>query len=133
VSDRGTCAHVRGLGVWVPPFWLLTLRACGCSADLSGQCYPARIARKWGDRVIEEFTAQARREESLGMPVMPFMKNLTRPLDRARLQLRFVNQVVLPLWTAMNDLLHGLAVPVDNLCVHAVVAPELCWKRACVF
>ena len=67
------------------------------------------------------------------MPVMPFMKNLTRPLDRARLQLRFVNQVVLPLWTAMNDLLHGLAVPVDNLCVHTLVAPELCWKRACVF
>lgn len=86
-------------------------------ADLSGQCYPARIARKWGDRVIQEFTAQARREEELGLPVMPFMQNLTRPLDRARLQLRFVNQVVLPLWTAMNELLHGLAVPVDNLYV----------------
>ena len=90
---------------------------CTSSADLSGQCYPARIARKWGDRVIQEFTAQARREEELGLPVMPFMQNLTRPLDRARLQLRFVNQVVLPLWTAMNELLHGLAVPMDNLCV----------------
>ena len=40
----------------------------------------------WEERISQEFDAQAKEEESLGLPVMPFMQNLSDGVHRSKLQ-----------------------------------------------
>jgi calcium/calmodulin-dependent 3',5'-cyclic nucleotide phosphodiesterase len=41
------------------------------AADLSNPCRGFAVARRWADRVLEEFFAQGDREAQLGLPVSP--------------------------------------------------------------
>lgn len=85
------------------------------AADLSGQAYPPAVARQWGERVVREFREQAAKERRHGLPVAPFMAELDTPSQVAKLQLSFIDNVVLPLWEAVSELLPGLRDPLDNL------------------
>ncbi len=61
-------------------------------ADLSAQVFPYDIACAWGARVIAEFQAQARLEDTAGPGVVqptPYMHGLDSELSQARLQLGF--------------------------------------------
>ncbi len=68
-------------------------------ADLSNPAYPHfEMTRQWCFRVCEEFSKQAALEESMGLPVTPFMEGLSSERNIAKLQIGFVNYVILPLW-----------------------------------
>jgi hypothetical protein len=52
----------------------------------------------WEERISQEFDAQAKEEESLGLPVMPFMQNLSDGVHRSKLQVNFIQFVLEPWW-----------------------------------
>jgi hypothetical protein len=62
-------------------------------ADLGGQTAPWNIAAKWGEMVIQEFSAQSGAEEELGLPKSPFMVGLDDEYTRTRLQGNFITYV----------------------------------------
>jgi hypothetical protein len=68
-------------------------------ADLSNPVYPTfEMTKQWCFRVCEEFSQQARLERDIGLPVTAFMEGLTSEYNIAKLQIGFVNYVILPLW-----------------------------------
>jgi hypothetical protein len=52
------------------------------SADLSGQVFPTPVAKVWEENISREFEAQAKKEKTKGIPVAPFMQNLSDPILR---------------------------------------------------
>ncbi|KAA0148547.1 hypothetical protein FNF29_06605 [Cafeteria roenbergensis] len=78
------------------------------AADVSGQVQPWRLASRWSDLVSEEFAAQVRREESVGLPATPFMANLGSLAARAELQANFCSYVLLPMWRPLSETNAGL-------------------------
>jgi hypothetical protein len=68
------------------------------TGDLSGQAVPLRLALKWGDRVIEEFKEQARKETLRGLTVAPFMINLESPSRAANVQKGYIDFILKPWW-----------------------------------
>ena len=80
------------------------------SADLSNPTNPKfDMTRQWCHRVCEEFSRQAVKEKSLGLPVSPFMEGLNTEQDIAKLQIGFVNYVILPLWKVVGVLFPNAA------------------------
>lgn len=73
------------------------------TADISGQLLTQELALKWGDGCVAEFRAQSEKEKSLGLPVTAFMSGLESDLQKYRLQLGFINNIAIPLWTAMAE------------------------------
>ena len=76
-------------------------------ADLSNPVLEFSISRRWASLVCSEFRAQAARETELGLPVAPHLAKLDTPLDVAKLQLGFIDFVVMPLWSAAAVLFPG--------------------------
>jgi hypothetical protein len=90
--------------------------SCPRSADLSGQAYPLRIARNWGERIVMEFNQQAEKERREGLPVAPFMADLTSKTQVAKLQLSFIENITLPLWQRLDDLVvDDVETPLRNM------------------
>ena len=85
------------------------------TADLGGQAYAPEVAEQWANRVVQEFQAQAAKEEAEGLPVAPFMACLGTPLAAHKTQLSFVDNVMAPLWKGMAALLPGLDTPLSNI------------------
>lgn len=85
------------------------------TADLGAQALPLELARKWGDRVLSEFVAQAQRERELGIPVTKFMEGLEDPLQAMALQINFTSKVVHSLWDVMARCLPGLEDRADQV------------------
>ena len=89
-------------------------------ADLGNPAYPKfEMTKMWCFRVCEEFSTQVVREKELGLPVTTFMEGLNNEIEIAKLQVGFVNYVILPLWNAMAILLPKLSTSVDS-CVDNV-------------
>jgi hypothetical protein len=84
-------------------------------ADLSGQIYPLPVAKQWEARVTNEFKLQAQLEETLGLPVAPFMMNLDQGVVRWKAHLGFLDYVMQPLWRGLADLFPELKLCVDTL------------------
>ena len=89
-------------------------------ADLGNPAYPKfEMTKMWCFRVCEEFSSQVVKEKELGLPVTAFMEGLNNEVDIAKLQVGFVNYVILPLWNAMVILLPKLTPSLDS-CVQNV-------------
>lgn len=78
------------------------------TADISGQTLPWFISAQWEDRIVAEFAAQAKEEESLGIPTEPFMQNLDDRANRANLQVNFINFVLAPWYSQVARLIPGV-------------------------
>ena len=96
--------------VAVPEDRQLLVSAIVHTCDLSGQAYGEVVSAEWSRRIATEFRNQALREQELGLPVTPFMANLSTPLQVAKLQYGFMTFVVVPLWRAVGGVLKGLDV-----------------------
>lgn len=93
-----------------------TLAGCMVHAsDLSAQTLHTSIAKVWEERISQEFDAQAAEESKLGLPVAPFMQNLSNGVHRAKLQVNFITFVLEPYWKAVVRLFPALKVCIDNL------------------
>jgi len=68
------------------------------TGDLSGQALPLRQALLWGERVINEFSIQAKKEEALELPVAPFMMNTHDPVKAAGVQKGYIDFILKPWW-----------------------------------
>jgi len=87
------------------------------TADLSAQAVNPEDAMKWGDLVLSEFEDQAKKEESLDLPVTPFMKDLWDKKRRCQVQVGFVQNIVIPLWEVFAEVFPSKDVKrcVENL------------------
>jgi len=87
------------------------------TADLSAQAVNPADAMKWGDLVLSEFEDQAKKEESLDLPVTPFMKDLWDKKRRCKVQIGFVQNIVIPLWEVVAEIFPSKDVKkcVENL------------------
>jgi hypothetical protein len=72
------------------------------------------MAMRWGEKCIEEFRDQARKEKELGLPVTAFMTDLDDELNQMRLQLNFVTNIVEPLWSALVACLPRLSTVLED-------------------
>lgn len=79
-----------------PPVWLVELLVH--ASDLIGQALPLVQAREWSDRVLEEFSAQVAMEKEANLPFAPYMDNLEDAEAALKVQVGFLNFVLLPLW-----------------------------------
>lgn len=68
------------------------------TGDLSGQALPLNQALMWGEKVINEFAMQAEKEEALGLPVAPFMKDAHDPVKAAGVQKGYIDFILKPWW-----------------------------------
>jgi len=87
---------------------LLTMIIHG--SDLGNLAAPREVALKWVDRVCEEFTDQA-----LGLFVPPHIINLEEEVMRCRLQMNFLDYLVLPLWSTITGILTDARPWLDHL------------------
>jgi len=94
---------------------------CGAllhSADVSHPVLPWSYHKQLSLLAITEFYAQFQAETDLSLPTLPFMgKDPLGPIkELGALQSGFLNFVVVPLWTALNDFSKGgLQHTVDNV------------------
>jgi len=77
------------------------------TADLGNLTLDWGVAVMWEERIFNEFEVQAQREEEEGLQVTSYMQNLDE-VSRAKIQLGFIDFVLLPWWEAMDKL-----IPVD--------------------
>ena len=79
----------------------------GTTTDLGNLTLDWGVAVMWEERIFNEFEVQAQREEEEGLQVTSYMQNLDE-VSRAKIQLGFIDFVLLPWWEAMDKL-----IPVD--------------------
>jgi len=85
------------------------LGLCIHTSDLSAQVLPWSTARQWEDRISQEFASQASEEIALGRTPAPFMQfNLQDRQQRGKLQVDFVDFVLVPLWDNYTQFLPEL-------------------------
>ncbi|KAK7076454.1 cGMP-inhibited 3',5'-cyclic phosphodiesterase B [Halocaridina rubra] len=80
---------------------LLALQMCIKLADINGPCKALDIHTQWTTRIAEEFYEQGDEEESLGLPISPYMDRNNPQL--AKLQESFINHLVAPLCNAYGE------------------------------
>ena len=85
------------------------------SADLSGQVFRFSVAKVWEERISLEFIEQAEKEEKLGLPVLPFMQNLSDPTVRIQNQINFIEFVLVPWWRSVARVFPDLRVCYERL------------------
>ena len=73
-------------------------------ADLSGQALNRSLALNWGQRVLEEFANQHKREKELGFESFAAMRDLEHEKKRWFVQMDFLKVFVKPLWTEMQKI-----------------------------
>jgi hypothetical protein len=56
------------------------------AVDMGGQCSTPEQSKVWTDRIIAEFSDQARDEAALGLPPTPHLQNLHRPVKQAQVR-----------------------------------------------
>jgi hypothetical protein len=84
-------------------------------ADLSAQTQIIKLALKWSTLINEEFKSQAEKERILNLELTDIMQNLDNDLERSKLQVNFIGNVVLPLWSAFATNLPALNFAVDRV------------------
>jgi hypothetical protein len=92
-------------------------------ADLSAQTQLPHLAQQWSLLINEEFKNQAEKEISLNLELTDIMQGLNDDLKRSKLQVNFIGNVVLPLWSAFVNNFSSLTFAIErinnNLCYHA--------------
>lgn len=74
------------------------MNVCVHAADLSAQVLKWETARKWEERICQEFTAQAKKETDMGITPEPFMQFKMEDMKlRGKLQRDFIDFVLRPL------------------------------------
>jgi len=84
-------------------------------ADLSAQTQTTKLALKWSTLINEEFKNQAEKEKILNLELTDIMQNLDNDLERSKLQVNFIENVVLPLWSAFATNIPSLSFAVDRV------------------
>jgi hypothetical protein len=94
------------------------------AADLFNPIRPFALARKWAQRISEEFNAQSKKETDLGFPLQPFMvtKHETKLAEN---EIFFTSTFVVPLWDNLSSIFPGF-VQYRNSCNHNM----LLWEEA---
>lgn len=85
------------------------------TADIGAQSQDQSVSLKWTACLISEFSNQVKREEELGLPVTQFMAGLDSELKQVQLQIGFIHNIVLPLWSGMMVCFPRLSSAVDNI------------------
>ena len=73
------------------------------AADISNPCRPEPVYRLWTDKVMEEFYNQGDAEKAASLPVSKFFDRDTPNVPRC--QVGFITFVLMPLYTALSDIL----------------------------
>jgi hypothetical protein len=95
---------------------LLTIGVMVHTADLYVPTKELAQACMWSGLVNDEFKAQLKEEQRLGLPETPFYKGLDDLSVVARSERFFVQKIVTPLWVEWDRFLNGaLAVQIGNL------------------
>lgn len=91
------------------------MEMCIKLSDINGPCKERNIHLQWTHRIAEEFYEQGDEEESLGLPISPFMDRKHPQL--ARLQESFINHLVAPLCNIYGEagLLPGVIEFQENI------------------
>jgi hypothetical protein len=84
-------------------------------ADLSAQTQSIDLARRWGLLINEEFKDQAEEEKRLNLAQTDIMQNLSDDLQRSKLQVNFLENVVLPLWSRLATSIPSLGFTIDRI------------------
>lgn len=84
-------------------------------ADIGSSMTDLDISERWVGRLSEEFTAQAKEEERLGLPITPIMAGLDDPKVVAKSQVGFLDFVVFPLATPVFSIYSQLEELKKNL------------------
>ena len=72
------------------------------AADIGAQTQSRKLALKWTQRCLDEFSSQGTKEKLLGLELTPFMQGLDDELTRMQLQVGFVGGIVIPLWSSLS-------------------------------
>ena len=84
------------------------------SADIGAQTQSRSLALKWTERCLDEFASQGAKEKVLGLTLTPFMQGLDDELTRMQLQIGFVGEIVIPLWSALAACFPNLEYAVNQ-------------------
>lgn len=82
---------------------MLLLQVLLKAADIGNPGKPFEIAKYWANMVQEEFFAQGDTERENGLPISPFMDREKPALPK--MQLNFIDYLVLPLFGSMKEIL----------------------------
>lgn len=85
------------------------------AADISSQGLKLDLALKWTDNLCAEFDRQTKKEEELGLTITSFMTGLNSEVNKCRLQVGFIGDLLLPLWTAFSEIFPETRFFLDRL------------------
>ena len=85
------------------------------TADLSGQAAPYEQAKEWGSRIVHEFRNERELHEKEGFTPPAFTQNIDSCCQELMTQSSFIENIVLPLWQSMHEIVGCLEVPVTHL------------------
>ena len=83
------------------------------SADISNPTKPLDIYKQWAQRCVDEFFRQGDMEKKLGLPVSFGCDRNLVTLPQS--QLGFIDAIVLPLFSVVNEFFPGMNFTLQNL------------------
>ncbi|ETO26776.1 dunce, isoform G [Reticulomyxa filosa] len=73
-------------------------------ADVSNPAKPLNIAKMWARRVMDEFYCQGDKEREFGIPVTPMMDRHSSTAQIAKVQIGFLQFVIIPFFESFTSL-----------------------------
>jgi len=83
-----------------------------CS-DIGNETRPLAVSRPWAEQLMIEFFLQSDLEKQKGLPVLPHMDR--EKVKLADAQVGFISFVLIPLYTALAQLLPNVKACIENL------------------
>ena len=78
------------------------------AADLGSLTLKWELAKGWEERLFDEFSQQAAKEKMRGLPVTPYMSGQSNTM-RSDIQLGFIENILLPWWQSLSQLVPQIA------------------------
>jgi len=85
------------------------------ASDLAGQVVPLKIAHIWQVLVASEFIKEESLSIEKGVPVAPFMQNLSDRETAYNNHINFIDLVMVPLWRGVINMFPELCACMENL------------------
>merc|ERR1712087_86830 len=87
------------------------------ASDISGQCIDLPVALAWEERISKEMENLARATRLAGLEVPPNMQveTLSNPQQRAKVQLGFIDNILIPLWSEIARVFPSMRPLYQNL------------------
>jgi len=82
-------------------------------ADVSNAVRPFVTAKRWAEKVVEEFVQQGDKEKELGLQVSPLMDR--ESMDKVQLQINFIGYLVEPLFKAFVQYIPAAGTLLTNM------------------